>query len=110
MKELVLCAASAYDRKFYLSELFRGIPEQVKNELKIMCVLFTEDIGGIFQLVFNEQGRLSIRTERDENDLLYDDIGCELKIKQLQQEQQELFETLELYYKILNECLSETGK
>ena len=48
MEEVVLCGASAYNKKFYLNEDFKGLPEQIKNELKIMCVLFTEDVGGIF--------------------------------------------------------------
>ena len=45
MEEVVLCGASAYNKKFYLNEDFKGLPEQIKNELKIMCVLFTEDVG-----------------------------------------------------------------
>ena len=90
MEEVVLCGASAYNKKFYLNEDFKGLPEQIKNELKIMCVLFTEDVGGIFQLVFSETGELEFRTSCDENDLLYDEIGCGLKIRQLQQTKQEL--------------------
>ena len=58
MEEVVLCGASAYNKKFYLNEDFKGLPEQIKNELKIMCVLFTEDVGGIFQLVFSETGEV----------------------------------------------------
>ena len=48
-EEVVLCGASAYNKKF-LSESwsFKGLPDSIKDELKIMCVLFTEDIGGIF--------------------------------------------------------------
>ena len=69
MEEVVLCGASAYNKKFYLNEDFKGLPEQIKNELKIMCVLFTEDVGGIFQLVFSETGELEFRTSCDENDL-----------------------------------------
>ena len=45
MEEVVLCGASAYNKKFYLNEDFKGLPEQIKNELKIMCVLFTEDFS-----------------------------------------------------------------
>lgn len=101
MEEVVLCGASAYNKKFYLNEEFRGLPAQVKDELKIMCVLFTEDIGGIFQLVFDEKGNLEFRTSCDEGDLLYDDIGCALKIKELQRKKQELLEGLQLYYKLL---------
>jgi hypothetical protein len=100
-EEVVLCGASAYNKKFYLNEAFRGLPAQVKDELKIMCVLFTEDVGGIFQLVFDEEGNLEFRTSCDENDLLYDDIGCGLKIKELQQTRQDLLESLQMYYRVL---------
>lgn len=107
MEEVVLCGASAYNKKFYLNEEFRGLPGQVKDELKIMCVLFTEDIGGIFQLVFDEDGNLEFRTSCDEGDLLYDDIGCGLKIKELQQTKQELLEELQMFYRVLYVGLEE---
>ena len=38
-EEVVLCASSAYEKKFYLNEEFSRLPEDIKNELKIMCVL-----------------------------------------------------------------------
>ena len=79
----------------------------MKDELKIMCVLFTEDVGGIFQLVFNEDGELEFRTSCDENDLLYDDIGCGLKIRQLQQTKEDLLEALQMYYRLLYMGLGE---
>ena len=66
-----------------------------------MCVLFTEDIGGIFELVFDENGNLQFKTSCDEGDLLYDDIGCGLKIKELQRTKEELLRSLEMYYKVL---------
>lgn len=106
-EEVVLCGASAYNKKFYLNPDFRGLPEQIKNELKIMCVLFTEDIGGIFQLVFDDEGNLEFRTSCDEGDLLYDEIGCGLKIKELQQTKEDLLRALEMYYKVLYIGLSE---
>ena len=96
----VLCAASSYDKKFYLNEDFGALPDSIKDELKIMCVLFTEDIGGIIILEFDEEGNLLIRTEADEGDLLYDDIGSELKIRQIRKEKAELLQSLELYYKV----------
>lgn len=100
-EEVVLCGASAYNKKYYLNEDFKGLPDAVKDELKIMCVLFTEDIGGIFQLVFDENGQLEFRTSADEGDLLYDEIGCGLKIKELQRTKQDLLEALQMYYKVL---------
>lgn len=98
--EVVLCGSSAYTKKYYLSEDFEGLPQGIQDELKIMCVLYTEDVGGTLELVFDEEGRLSFRVDQDENDLLYDDIGSVLKIKQLQKDKRELLESLEMYYKV----------
>jgi hypothetical protein len=65
-----------------------------------MCVLFTEEVGGILILQYEEDGTLQIVTEADEGDLLYDDIGCGLKVKQMQLDKRELLESLEMYYKV----------
>ncbi len=98
--DIVLCGSSAYTKKYYLNEDFSGLPEAVKDELKIMCVLYTEDIGGVLTLKFDENGNLQFETSADEGDLLYDDIGSILKIKQLQNTKIELLEALETYYKV----------
>ncbi len=99
----VLCGASAYEKKFYLNEEFNALPERVKQELQIMCVLFTEDVGGVLLLEFDEDGKLTLVTQADEGDLLYDDIGSELKIRELQNTKKELLESIELYYNALKE-------
>lgn len=99
--ETVLCAASAYEEKYYLNSEFAGLPTDVKKELQIMCTLFVMDVGGIVELIFDDDGHLKIRTECDEGDLLYDDIGSVLKVKQLQEEKAELFEQLEMYWMAL---------
>ncbi|MCR5546473.1 MAG: DUF6145 family protein [Lachnospiraceae bacterium] len=99
-ENIVLCGSSKYTKKFYLNEDFNGLPKQVKDELKIMCVLYTEEIGGTLELQFDDDGSLSLVTNAEEGDLLYDEIGSVLKIKQLQKEKAELFEQLENYYKI----------
>ena len=79
-ENVVLCASSAYEKKFYLNEAFDKLPEDIKNELKIMCVLF--------------------KTEADENDLLYDDIACGMLIKKLQYEKRDLLESMEMFYRV----------
>ena len=107
-EEVVLCASSAYEKKFYLNEDFSRLPEDVKNELKIMCVLFTEEVGGILELVFDEEGNLLFRTDADENDLLYDDIACGMLIKKMQYEKRELLESLEMFYRVF--FLGEDGQ
>lgn len=98
--KIVLCGANAYDKKYYLNEQFSNLPEQIKQELQIMCVMFTEDIGGILLLEYDEEGNLQLITQADESDLLYDDIGSGLKIRQIQIEKRDLLESLELYYRV----------
>lgn len=107
-ENIVLCASSAYEEKYYLNEEFCHLPESIKEELQIMCVLFTADVGGILTLEFDEEGNLQLVTEADEGDLLYDEIGSVLKIKQLQENKKEFLESLELYYRafFLNEDIA----
>lgn len=99
-EDFVLCAASAYEKKFYLNPEFDALPESIKEELQIMCVLYTEDVGGILMLVFDGDGSLELKVDHEENDFAFDEIGSVLKIKQLQQTKQELFESLELFFKV----------
>lgn len=99
-KNIVLCGASAYEQKYYFNRDFSSLPEHVKKELQILCVLFTEDVGGILTLEFDEDGNLQFKTEALEADARFDEIGSALKIKQLQQEKRELLESLELYYRV----------
>jgi len=97
---MILCGSSAYEKKFYLGDDFDSLPQSIKDELKIMCVLYTEDVGGVLILEFNEDGDLELSVSADEGDLLFDEIGSALKIRQLRQEKSELFEALETYYKV----------
>lgn len=97
---VVICASSAYEKKFYFNPDFGILPQSIKDELKVMCVIFTEEVGGVLELVFDEDGTLELRVDHDEGDLLYDEIGCALKIKQLQNEKQKLFEDLSMFYKL----------
>ena len=98
--EVVLCAASAYEQKFYLNEDFGALPERVRQELQIMCVMYTEDVGGILLLVYDADGNLQLKVDHADNDFFFDDIGSVLKIRQLQNTKQELFESLEEFYKV----------
>ena len=99
-EQIVLCVANAYEKKFYLNPDFEALPEHIKDELKIMCVLYTEEIGGIHALKYEEDGTLVFEVSSEENDFLYDEIGSRLKIKELQKTKEDLLRSLELYYKV----------
>jgi hypothetical protein len=104
-EKIVLCGSSSYEKKFYINPDFEALPQGIKEELKIMCVLFTEEVGGVLTLVFDDNGNLNLEAIAQEEDLLYDEIGSGLKIKEIQRTKTELMEALELFYKVffLNE-------
>ena len=79
-KRVVLCGANAYEKKYYFNETFQDIPDSIKDELHIICVLFTEEVGGIFTIVFEEDGTLSMETDAEEDDIYYDEISSGLLI------------------------------
>lgn len=99
-EEMVLCAASSYEQKYYLNPEFESLPEAVKQKLQIMCVLYTADVGGVLLLVFDENGNLELKVEHNEGDFSFDEIGSVLKIKELQDTKEELFKSLEMFYKV----------
>ena len=99
-EERILCGASSYEEKFYINSDFSGLPESIKEELQILCVLFTADVGGVLMLSFNEGGKLELHTSHNDEDYLYDEIGSVLKIKEIQKTKKVLFEALEKYYEV----------
>lgn len=96
--KVILCAANAYEKKYYFNEKFSMIPESIQEELHVICVLFTEEVGGVFSIGFDEDGSLYLLTNADEEDLLYDEIGSGLLVKELRRKREDLFESLEQFY------------
>lgn len=108
-EKIVLCGANAYEQKYYFNEQFKGIPQSIQDELHIICVLFTTEVGGIFTIVFEPDGTLAFETDAAEDDILYDEISSGLLIGEIRRHRQELLESLSLYYRvfILHEDMSE---
>ena len=98
--KVVLCGASAYEKLFYLNPDFENLPKDVKDRLKIICVFFTEKVGGRLMLEFDEEGNLEFSVSANEADAMFDEIGSALEIKKIRNEEQELWESLELYFKV----------
>ena len=94
----ILCAANYYNQKYYLDPDFESLPEAVKEELKIMCVMFVDEVSGIIALEFDEAGNLKINVTAAESDIYFDEIGAGLKVRQLRHEKAGLFAQLEEYY------------
>ena len=99
-EKIVLCVANASEQKYYFNERFKNIPQSVQDELHIICVLFTREVGGVFSIVFEPDGTLAFETDAADDDILYDEISSGLLIAEIKRNRQELLESLTLYYRI----------
>ena len=99
--EVTLCGASWYEQKYYFNPAFDKLPESVKEELQILCVEYTEDVGGVLTIDFKEDRRPHFTVRSMEGDQRFDEIGSELKIKELQREKEQLMEKLTLFYRLV---------
>ena len=99
---IVLCGANAYEQKYYFNPDFSSLPSAVQDELQIMCVLYTEDVGGVLLLEFDEEGNLQFRVDAMDADARFDEIGSVLKIKEIRREKEELLKSLEMYYRVFS--------
>lgn len=98
---VVLCGANAYDRKYYFNRKFEKLPKSIQDDLHIICVLFTEEVGGILTISFEEDGEICLETRTDESDITYDEVSSGLLIGQIRKNRAELFESLKAYYRVL---------
>ncbi|MCI9663276.1 MAG: hypothetical protein HFI46_05280 [Lachnospiraceae bacterium] len=96
----VLCGANAYEKKYYFNQAFDRIPDSIKDELHVICVLFTEEVGGIFTVEFEKDGGIFLRTECAQDDFLYDEISSGLLVGEIRRKRQDMFEALSLYYRM----------
>lgn len=97
---MVLCAANKYEMKYFFNKNFERIPKSIQNELHIISVLFVQEVGGIFKIVFDEDGDITMETESAEDDFLYDDISAGLMVAEIKRTRQEMFESLRMFYKV----------
>ena len=97
---MVLCAANKYEMKYFFNKNFDRIPKSIQDELHIISVLFVQEVGGIFKIVFDEDGDITMETESAEDDFLYDDISAGLMVAEIKRTRQEMFESLRMFYKV----------
>ena len=73
----------------------------MREELHILCVLYTEDVGGIFTILFEQDGGVTLETTAAEDDYLYDEVSSGLLLGEIRRKRRELLESLSLYYRAM---------
>jgi len=95
-----LCGANSYNKKYYLDPAFARLPQEVKDELQIMCVTFTEEVGGIILVEFDDDRLPRFCVEHSETDARFDEIGAGLKTKQLAEQKAKLMQQITFFYRV----------
>ena len=97
-----LCGNRGYQKDLKQRRLEKRQNRVCKGCGKIftICVLFTEEIGGIFTIAFEPDGNVVMETNFAEDDYLYDEIGSGLMVREISRNRQEMFESLSLYYRV----------
>ena len=101
MDTKVLCGANSYEQKYYFNPDFNKLPQSVQDELHIICVLYTEEVGGIFTILFEPDGGVTLETTAAEEDFLYDEVSSGLLLGEIRRKRRELLESLSLYYRAM---------
>ena len=112
-ERMVVCGANAYEQKYYFNEeKFGRIPDSVKDELHVICVLFTEEVGGILTVVVEPDGGVSLETQAAEDDFYYDEISSGLLVNKIRNNRRELLESISLFYRVfyLHESFEEADR
>lgn len=100
---VVLCGANSYEQKYFFNEKFNNLPESIKEELHVITVLFTEEVGGIFLIGFDEDGDVFLTADPGQEDIYYDEISSGLLVGEIRRKRAELFEQLSLYFRMMQE-------
>lgn len=100
MEKTVLAAADARKQKYFLEPAFQSLPENIRDEVRAICVLLAQKLDCTFLMGFSETGSLYFETVRREDDCDFDEIGAELEVGALRREKKELLRALELWYAI----------
>jgi len=99
-EKVTLCGASYYEQKYYFNPDFAKLPTAIQEELQIMVVTYTEKVGGVLTMVFDEDGNLQFQVQSLEGDGRFDEIGSALEIKRLQIEKRDFLSSLEQFYQV----------
>ena len=98
---MLLCGANSYEQKYYFNPDFNKLPQSVQDELHILCVLYTEEVGGIFTILFEPDGGVTLETTAAEEDFLYDEVSSGLLLGEIRRKRRQLLESLSLYYRAM---------
>lgn len=100
MDKQIFITASYYKQKYYANPIYGGLPADIRNDMKDLCIMLAEKLHGIIYLGFHPSGDVFLVVEAEDGDLEYDEIGAKLELKEVEEENEETFKRMKLWYLI----------
>ena len=98
--ELIIAVSNQYIMKYYSDGLINALPEDLQDQIKLILVGFTEECGGILELVYNtEFNDITFKTYSEDVDFTYDEIEAKYKLSKLEKEYESFWIELAKYIK-----------
>ena len=107
MENKIVAVASFVEQKYFLEPEFQGLPQEIRDEIKAICVSLAQKLGCTFLMRIYADGKIYFETVKGEDDFNFDEIGAELEIKEINRKKQELFKAIKLWYRVF---FTEEGK
>ncbi len=101
-EKTVLAAASFDEQKYFFAPQFSALPQQVQEEVHILCVSLAEKLMCTFLIGFLPSGDLYFETIPSAKTADFDDIGAKLELKEIQRGKKELLKALKLWFLVFH--------
>lgn len=98
MDKQIFISATYYKQKYYTNPEFEGLPVEIRNDMRVLCIMLAEKLHGVITLGFHPSGDVFFEIEPEDGDLEYDEIGARLELKEIEEENKEKFKTMKLWY------------
>ena len=98
MEKQIFISASYYKQKYYANPQYEGLPAEIRNEMRTLCIMTAEKLHGIITLGFDESGDVFLEIAAEEGDHEYDEIGAQLEVKDIEKENADVFRKMKLWY------------
>lgn len=98
--ELIIAVSNQYIMKYYCDGLINALPEDLQDQIKLILVGFTEECGGILELIYNNEfNDITFKSYSENIDFTYDEIEAKYKLSKLEKEYESFWEELAKYIK-----------
>ena len=99
-KLIPIIVSNGYLKKYYIDDRLTSLPKEDRDKLKIKFVKLTEEVGGVLQVIFdNENYEIFLTIDKNDDDIAFDEIYAKYKLSKIEKENEKIFEDIATFCK-----------